>query len=65
MTNTSYEVDCEVPESGISEDDLALVTAKIRSIVPEYVCVHNERFCLSCWLPHLVEELTSTEIPEE
>ncbi len=65
MTNASYEVDCELPGSGVSDDDLEFVTAKIRDIFPEYVCIHNERFCMSCGLPHLVEELTSPRVTEE
>ena len=53
----TLEVDEVAPVSEQSlEQTLDFVTWKIRNMVPGYQCEHNDPFCLSCGLKHLVED---------
>jgi len=59
MADTVADSDCieDAPELPANLDEtLAFVTGKIRTMVPDYSCEHNDPFCLSCGLKRLVED---------
>ena len=57
MLDTALEVDEAAPDSEeLLEQTLDFVTLKIRTMVPDYQCEHNDPFCLSCGLKQMVED---------